>query len=65
MYEYGMVKSIHDQRMRQFMIEAERNHLLRMLARIRREEQSALRRPLDALAVALGVKLRSRPQPAM
>jgi hypothetical protein len=60
-----MVKSIHDQRMRQFVIEAERSHLLRMLAKRRRDERSALRRPLDALAAALGQKLGSRPQPAI
>lgn len=65
MYEYGMVKSIHDQRMRQFTIEAERAHLLRMLRKSRRNERSGLRQPLDALAAALGQKLRSRPQPAI
>lgn len=35
MYEYGTVKSIHDQRMRQYQIEAERHHLLRMLQQSR------------------------------
>ena len=35
MFPYETVKSIHDQRMRQFMIEAERAHLLRQLRKSR------------------------------
>ena len=35
MYEYGIVKSIHDQRMHQYRIEAERAHLVRMLRKSR------------------------------
>lgn len=35
MYDYGMVKAIHDQKMHQYQIEAERRHLLRMLRQSR------------------------------
>lgn len=35
MYDYQMVKSIHDQRMHQYHIEAERAHLLRQLRKNR------------------------------
>jgi len=49
MYDYGMVKSIHDQRMRQFMIEAERAHLVRML----RKDRSSQGRLLGRMALRL------------
>ena len=63
MYDYQMVKSIHDQRMHQYHIEAERAHLLRMLAK-RRTEQGSRPRPLEVLAVALRQMVGRRPQPA-
>lgn len=63
MFQYEMVKSIHDQRMHQYRIEAERAHLLRMLAK-RRAGQGSGPRPFEALAVALRQMVGRRPQPA-
>ena len=46
MYEYGMVKSIHDQRMRQFMIEAERSHLVRQLRKSQAQRPGLVNRAM-------------------
>lgn len=63
MYDYRMIKSIHDQRMRQFMIEAERAHLLRQLRKNRRPESSL--GWLGSVVEAMRRMLRRRLQPAM
>lgn len=63
MYDYGMVKSIHDQRMRQFMIEADRAHLLRQLRKNRRSEPSL--RWLANAANAVRQVFSRRPHPAV
>lgn len=46
MYDYGTVKSIHDQRMRQFVIEAERAHLLRQLRQSRAQRPGLVHRAM-------------------
>jgi hypothetical protein len=63
MYEYGIVKSIHDQRMRQYQIEAERAHLIRILTERRGKEHRWVHRLLEELSVQLRQMFR-RPQPA-
>lgn len=53
MYEYRVVKSIHDQRMRQFMIEAERAHLLRQLRQNRSHRAGLVERVMVRIREAL------------
>jgi hypothetical protein len=54
MYDYGMVKSIHDQRMRQYQIEAERAHLVRQLRRSRPQRTGLIGRVTLRLREAAG-----------
>ncbi|HUG09068.1 MAG TPA: hypothetical protein VMP13_09275 [Acidimicrobiia bacterium] len=53
MHDY-IVKSIHDQRMRQFMVEAERAHLVRQLRKSRPARAGFARRLAGRVNETLG-----------
>lgn len=63
MFQYEMVKSIHDQRMRQFIVEAERAHLLRQLRKDRPLRAGLVGRMTLRLREAFDTVGGPRPQP--